>query len=61
MTIEMKSVKTKDGWVLKRKKENWPGSYELTLMLELEFGFSREPKYATDIYGRVYEKEVALW
>lgn len=60
MTVEMKSVKTKDGWVLKRKKENLPGLYERSLMFELEFSFSRKPEYATDIYGRVYEKEVGV-
>lgn len=59
MTIEMKSVKTKDGWVLKAKRKSVPGLYERMLMASLDY--VREPEYATDIYGRVYEKETELW
>lgn len=59
MKIEMKSIKTKDGWVLKKKKKGAPGLYERTLMASLDY--VREPEYVTDIYGRVYEKEVELW
>ena len=62
MTIRMKSVKNKEGyWILKEKRRSTPGVYERMLMMELEFGFgNRKPEYATDIYGRVYEKEVTV-
>lgn len=59
MKIEMKSIKTKDGWVLKEKRKSVPGLYERMLMASLDY--VREPEYVTDIYGRVYEKEVELW
>ena len=60
MTIKMKSVKNKEGcWILKEKRRSVPGLYERMLMASLDY--VREPEYVTDIYGRVYEKEVELW